>query len=128
MVFKASDELNWEPPNPRLTYKRNRENNEICKNMFAMNYTSSTIDKVSDEITAMDAAELKRKKYSDCEFSLNVNMFHYHQDKDKEILKQVQNEIRKNPYSTLYTTKEVEGVDLVHKNNKILVQNYSNNE
>ena len=41
MVFKASDELNWEPLNPRLTYKHNRENNKLCKNMVAMDYTSS---------------------------------------------------------------------------------------
>ena len=90
--------------------------------MVAMNYTNSAIDKVSNEITTMDAAELISEKYSDCEFALNVNMFYYHQDKDKEILKQVQTKIRKNPHSTLYTTKEVKGVDLVHKNNKILVQ------
>ena len=69
----------------------------------------------------MDAAELISEKYSGSEFTLDVNMFHYHQDKDKEILKQVRNKIRKNPHSTLYTTKEVEGIDFVHKNNKILV-------
>ena len=89
--------------------------------MVAMSYTSNAIDKILDERTAMNAAELISEKYSDCAFALDVNMFHYYQDKNKEILKQVQNEIRKNPHSTFYTTKEVEGVDLVHKNNKILV-------
>ena len=73
-----------------------------------MNYTSSAVDKVSNEITAMDAAELISERYSDCEFALNVNMFHYHQDKDKVMLKQIPKEIKKNPNSTLYTTKEVE--------------------
>ena len=57
-----------------------QENNKLCKNMVAINYTSSAIDKVSDEITTMNAAELISEKYSDCEFALNVNMFHYHQD------------------------------------------------
>ena len=75
----------------------------------------------------MDAAELRSEKYSDYEFALDVNMFHYHyhyhyhQDKDKEILKQIQHEIKRNPHSTFYITKEVEGVDSVHRNNKILV-------
>ena len=57
--------------------------------MVAMNYTSSAIDKVSDEITAMDAAELISERYSNCEFAIDVNIFHYHQDKDKEILTQI---------------------------------------
>ena len=84
-----------------------------------MNYTSIAIEEVSNEITVIDAAELISGKCSDCEFALDVNIFHYHQDKDKEILKQVQNKIRKNSHSIIYTTKEVEGVDLVHKNNEI---------
>ena len=55
-----------------------------------MNYISSAIDDVSNEITARDAAELISEQYRDCEFALDVNMFHYHQDKDKEILTQRQ--------------------------------------
>ena len=58
MVFKASNELNWEPPNPRLTYQRNKANNQICKNIVAMSYPSSTNDEISDEKTAINAAEL----------------------------------------------------------------------
>ena len=83
MIFKASDKLNWEPSSPHLTYKHNRENNELCENMIAMSYTSSAIDKVSNEITAIDAAKLISEKYSDYEFALDVNMFHYHQVRDK---------------------------------------------
>ena len=47
--------------------------------MVALNDTSSAIDEVSNEITAMNAAELISEKYSNCEFSLDVNMLYYHQ-------------------------------------------------
>ena len=72
MRFKASDELKWEPPNPRLTYRRNNENDQLCKNMVAMNYSSSAIDGVSDEITAIDATKLISERYSNFEFVPDV--------------------------------------------------------
>ena len=88
---------------------------------MALNYTSSAIDEVPDEVTTMDVAELINERYSNCEFALDVNMFNYHQQKDKEIQTQIEKEIKEYPNSTLYTTKEVEEVELMHKNNKILV-------
>ena len=59
-----------------------------------MNYTSSTIDKVPDEVTAMDADELISERYSDCKFALDVNMFNYHKTKDKKIQSQLEKKLK----------------------------------
>ena len=72
MVFKENNEVNWEPPNPRMTYQRNRANDQLCKNMVAMNYSSSVDNKISDEITPIVAAEFISERYSDYEFALDI--------------------------------------------------------
>ena len=128
MIFKASDELNWEPPNPHLTYEHNKENDQLCKTMVAMNYTSSAIDEEPNEVTAIDAAKLISERHSYCEFTLNINTFNYCQQKFKEIQTQIEKEIKKKSNSTLYTTKEVEGVDLIHKIIKYSYLQYSKKE
>ena len=86
-----------------------------------MNYTSSAIEEVSNEVTAMDAAELISERYRYCEFALNVNMFNYHQQQKQRDTNTNRKRDQKHPNSTLYTTKEIEGVNLIHKNNKIRV-------
>ena len=83
-----------------------------------MNYTSSAINEVSDEIAVIDAAELISERYNDCEFVLDTWMFSYHNQKNKELQQRMTKEIQKNLHSTLYTTKEVKGVALIHENNK----------
>ena len=60
-----------------------------------MNHTSSLIDKVSSEVTTMDTTDLIIEQYSNCEFALDVNMFNYCQQKDKEIQTQIEKETKK---------------------------------
>ena len=57
-MIKASNEENWEPTNPCLTYQHNKENDQLCKYMVAMNYLSNATDEISDEVTAFNATEL----------------------------------------------------------------------
>ena len=48
-------------------------------------------------------------------------MFNKHQQEDDVLQDTIKNELKRHPEGTLYTTKEVEGVYLLHKNNKIIV-------
>ena len=52
---------------------------------------------------------------------LAYSMFEKHQQQDKVLQILIKEELNKHPNGTLYTTKEVEGVYLIHKNNKIIV-------
>ena len=87
MIFKVSDELNWEPLNPHLTYKYNKENKQLCKNMVAMSYSNSAVGGVSGEVNVIDVAKLISERYIDCKFVLDIHMFNYYQRKDKELQK-----------------------------------------
>ena len=121
MVRKVSDTIDWGHPNKRLTYVNNRANANFCKNLVEMNMTSSPTEEVSDEITALDASEFINARFDNCEFALDVRMFEQHQKQDKVLQTIVNKELDKHPNGTKYTTKEVEGVYLIHENNKIIV-------
>ena len=45
----------------------------------------------------------------------------HHQQQDKALQTIVKKELEQHPNGTKYTTKEVEGVYLIHENNKIIV-------
>ena len=83
--------------------------------------TSSPTEEISDEIRALDTSEFIDARFDNCEFALDVCMFNKHQQEDNELQNTVKNELKRHPEGTLYTTKEVEGVYLLHKNNKIIV-------
>ena len=85
-----------------------------------MNMTSSPTEEILDDITALDASEFIDARFDNCEFALDVRMFEKHQQQDKVLQLQIKEELKKHPNGTLYTTKEVEGVYLIHKNNKII--------
>ena len=93
----------------------------FCKNLVEMNMNSSPTEEISDKITALDAAEFIDAQFSNCEFALDVRMFNEHQQEDDVLQDTIKNELNRHPETTLYTTKEVEGVYLLHKNNKIIV-------
>ena len=86
-----------------------------------MNMSSSQTEEISDEITAFDASEFIDTTFDNCEFALNVRMFEQHQKQDKALQTKVNKELEKHLNGNTYTTKEVEGVYLIHENDKILV-------
>ena len=78
-MLQALKMMLLKPLNPRLTYQCNKENDQLCMNMVAINYASSATDVISDQITAVDTAEFIREWYSDCGFILDVQIFNQHQ-------------------------------------------------
>ena len=104
-----------------MTYVRNKANNNFCKSLVAMNMTSSPTEEISDEITALDIVELIDARFNNCEFAFDVRIFEQHQQQDKVLQTIVNKELERHPNGTKYTTKEVEGVYLIHENNKIIV-------
>ena len=86
-----------------------------------MNIASSPTDEISDDITALDASQFISERCNDCELASDVCMFEKHQQQDKLLKNHNEEELKQRPNSMVYTTKEVEGVYLTHKNNRILV-------
>ena len=84
MVYNASDTADWGHLNRRMTYITNKANNNFCKSLVAMNMASSPTKEISDEITALDAAEFIDACFDNCEFALDVRMFEHHLDLDQE--------------------------------------------
>ena len=69
----------------------------------------------------MYAAGFINALYNDYEFALEVRILNKHQQQDIEMQKQISLEHKNDPHSTQYTTKEVEGGNIIRKNNRILV-------
>ena len=93
-VYKASDTFNWGYPNRRMTYVRNKANNNFCKALLAMNMTSSLTEEIFDEITAPDASEFIDAWFNNCEFVLDVCMFNKHQQQDKVLQNTIKEELK----------------------------------
>ena len=85
-----------------------------------MNMTSSPTEDIADEITALNASEFIDTRFDNCKFVLDVRMFDKHQQQDEVLHNTIKEELKRHPNGTLYTTKEVGGVYLIHKNNKII--------
>ena len=94
-LFKVSNELEWEPSNPCITYQYNRTNDKLCKNITAMSYSSSANDEISDKVTVIDAAEFISKRHSGCKFALDAIRFNQHQLKNKELQKKITKDIKR---------------------------------
>jgi len=80
-----------------------------------MTYSLGAFDD-KEEIFPQDALQYIDEQYSECEFPLDVRMFQYHQHRDDELLRRV-----RSTTTTAFTLKTVEGVLLLHENNKIVV-------
>ena len=104
MTVKASNTVNWGHPNRKLTYVRNKANDNFYKSLVTMNMTSSPAEKKSEEITALDAAEFIDARFDNCEFALDVQMFVQHQKQDKVLQTIVTKELKKHPNDIKYTT------------------------
>ena len=55
---------------------------------------------------------------ADCEFPLDVRMIKVHQRRDGKLQKQIKKDSKTEPY---FTTKAVEGIELIHGGNRIFV-------
>ena len=106
-----TDEIDWEPPHKRMKYSDN-----LCVLLNSLNFEDGPLENtlyptgISDE----QATEIIREKYWDCAFTLNVNMFKVHQTKDKNLQTRVR--LAKTRPVSFFSTKEVEGVELLHYN------------
>ena len=66
----------------------------FCKNLVEMNMNSSPTEEISDEITALDAAEFIDAQFDNCKFALDVRMFNKHQQKDDVLQDTIKNELK----------------------------------
>ena len=71
-----------------------------------------------DVVNHEDTRAFIDENYADCEFPLKVRMFKVHQRKDKKLQNQITRDSKTDPF---YTTKVVEGIELVHGGNRIFV-------
>ena len=115
MLPNKTDEIEWEPPHKRMRYNEN-----LCVLFNSLDFEDGPLENnlyptISDE----KSTEIIREKYWDCAFALDVNMFKAHQAKDKKLQQRVK--LAKTKEVSFFSTKEVEGVELIHYNNKICV-------
>ena len=119
MIEKLSDVIEWEEKLPPLQYtKANHKHNTnktLCHNFVAMEFINEECDEV---INHSDARAFIDENYADCEFPLDVRMFKVHQRRDEKLQKQIKRDSKTDPF---YTTKAVEGIELVHGGNRIFV-------
>ena len=119
LIDKSSDTINWEPKLPKMKYIDNTKNIIFCKCMNTLDFEEDVDNERRDILnTVSDATSYIADAYN-YEFALDVKMFQEHQKNDKRIIKQA--ELALNNKTSIISLKEVEGVDLVHKNNKIIV-------
>ena len=114
---KDNDTINWGKSFPKLKYsdrKMKEAAQNICMQMCnVMSQCDFECDEFDDEYLYPMAAE---KEFADSEFPLDVRTMKEHQDNDTNIQKQ-----SKRTDTDQFTSKEVEGVFLIHENNRILV-------
>ena len=100
---------------------KNKASDNFCKALVAINIASSPTDEISNDNTALDASEFIDARLDNYEFALDVRMVDKHQQQDKVLQSTIKEELKQHPNGTTYTTKKVEGVYLIHKNNRIIV-------
>ena len=71
-----------------------------------------------DAVNHNDTRAFIDENYADCEFPLDVRMFKGHQRRDEKLQKQIKKDSKTKPY---FTTKAVEGIELIHGGNRIFV-------
>ena len=118
--YKSSDTINWEPKLPTMMKCVNNTKNVIfCKYMNSMDCEEDLDNKKREILNTVSNASAYIADAYNYEFALDVKMFQEHQKKDKRIKKQA--ELALNNQTSVISLKDVEGVKLVHKNNKIVV-------
>tara|TARA_B110001450_G_C17424255_1_gene401168 strand:- start:58 stop:633 length:576 start_codon:yes stop_codon:yes gene_type:complete len=122
--YKSSDTINWEwePKLPAMMkYVNNTKNKNVifCKYMNSMDFEEDLDNKKIEILNTVSNATAYIADAYNYEFALDVKMFQEHQKKDKRIKKQAA-ELALNTQTTFISLKDVEGVKLVHKNNKIV--------
>ena len=124
MVPNSNDTIDWEPKHPCMKYvdtkRTNKECHEFLKNMMAMDIESDPFD-TTERVIKLIEAEALVEEISDSEFPLDVHMFKTHQHNDTKLQQRVSKAIKNG--SKVISLKKVEGVDLLHENNKIIVPN-----
>ena len=123
MIKKLSAVVEWEEKLPRLQYTKANNKHNANQSLCHINFVAMEFDNDMFEINTSanhnSAKEFIDENYADCEFSLDVRMFKIHQHQDEKLQKQIKRDSKTaNPY---FTTKVVEGIELIHAGNRIFV-------
>ena len=123
MTPKFSDIIDWEPRHNKMTYSQRQQIQILCQNINAISNAEADDDSedllVNDEVSESQSRFFVQDEYMDMEFALDVKMFKEHQDRDQELQKKLKTALKNDNSS--YSNKNVEGTDLIHFNNKIVV-------
>ena len=119
LIDKSSDRINWKPKLPKLKYIDNTKNIIFCKYMNSMDFEEDVDNERRDILNTMSDATAYIADAYNYEFALDVKMFQENQRNDKKIKKQAK--LALNDQTSTVSLKDIEGVELVHKNNKIVV-------
>ena len=115
-----ADVIDWEPKHDKMVYEKLQQ---MCTKMVRQDMEESD-DEYDDllhdmEISESQARHFIQDEYYDCEFALDVRMFKEHQERDIKLQDKVKKSLKQEV--SAYSVKEVEGVELIHCRNKIVV-------
>ena len=123
MIQKVSDVVEWEDKLPPLQYtkanNKDNTNKTLCHNFVAMEFDG--MFEIDTSANHNSAKVFMDENYTDCEFSLNFRMFKVHQKPVEKLQKQIKKNSKQDPF---FTTKVVEGIELIHRGNRIFVPPY----
>ena len=121
MTPKFSDIVDWEPRHNRMTYSKGQQIQLLCKNMNVVSLADNDCEDplVGDETSESQSRFFIQDEFMDMEFALDVKMFKEHQDRDQELQKKLKSALKNK--SPSYSVKNVEGTELIHLNNRIVV-------
>jgi hypothetical protein len=112
MKEKPYDTIMWEKENKPLHYENNKQIKVMCNVMSHLGFDLN----VDDEYMYPMAVE---KELADKQYPLDTSLFKTNQDLDTKLQAKVK--VNQKWNNDRFTTKEVEGVELIHDNGKILV-------
>jgi hypothetical protein len=112
MKDKPYDTITWEKQNKPLHYVNDKQLKVMCYVMSQCTFDSN----VDDEYMYPMAVE---QEFADKQYPLGVSLFKTNQDADSKLKTEVKANQKWN--NDRYTAKEVEGVELIYDNGKILV-------
>ena len=112
MVDDAYDVQEWEPPSKRLTYSDDNPHVEMLHSMLELDNKDNTYDKSLYESTG---------EQQDAEDSFALSFSHMQQDQqnDRAFNNEVEKLLRQN--LDRFTQKEIDGIQLIHENDRVLV-------
>ena len=112
MTHKDHDLLKWEPPKEKLKYTNNDPNHKLVMWMNSLEFEPGCDNKRLYELT--EETEIVEEMWP-----LSLSCMHQDQCNDEKFQKELKILMKQHPFK--YTKMKIEGIELIHEHDRILV-------